>query len=199
MIEKESSNPHPHTTRGIILCRPTLPQLSFYLDTNLSIYQTHSSALPTTLASWLYLPSIDIAAEEHTPLAQAKPQLPPRRQDAEHPRKAEAQALHARQERYLTSTLFPTPPTNRPPLLVDNGNHDDDAEFDEETTGHLHNEIEKAEQEGHPQGRPGSFLNRLISSGNKKTEDELMRDAQRMKEEDKARAAAGGAGPTEST
>lgn len=84
------------------------------------------------------------------------------------------------------------------PANFENTN-DDDAEFDEETTGHLHNEIERAEAEGQPQGRPGSFLNRLISSGNKKTEDELMRDAQRMKEEDKARAAASGAGATSTT
>ena len=31
----------------------------------------------------------------------------------------------------------------------------------------------EAEEKNYPQGRPGSFLNRLISHGNKKTEDEL--------------------------
>lgn len=51
--------------------------------------------------------------------------------------------------------------------------HDDHEEVDEETTGHLHREIEKAERDNQPEGRPGSFLNRLISHGNKKTEDQL--------------------------
>lgn len=36
-------------------------------------------------------------------------------------------------------------------------------DIDEETTGYLHREIEKAEAEGHDQGKPGSFLNRLVS------------------------------------
>lgn len=35
-------------------------------------------------------------------------------------------------------------------------------------------QIEEAEEQNHPQGRPGSFLNRLISHGNKKTEDQLL-------------------------
>ncbi|GAB7362662.1 hypothetical protein MBLNU230_g2971t1 [Neophaeotheca triangularis] len=51
--------------------------------------------------------------------------------------------------------------------------HSDHEEVDEETTGHLHREIEKAERENHPEGRPGSFLNRLISHGNKKTESQI--------------------------
>jgi len=34
-------------------------------------------------------------------------------------------------------------------------------------------DIEDAEESNHPQGRPGSFLNRLISHGNKKTEDQM--------------------------
>ncbi|CAD0113790.1 unnamed protein product [Aureobasidium uvarum] len=48
-------------------------------------------------------------------------------------------------------------------------------ELDEETTGHLHKQLEEAEAEDskYPQGRPGSFLNRLISHGNKKTEDQI--------------------------
>ena len=50
---------------------------------------------------------------------------------------------------------------------------DDHDEADEETTGHLHKEIEEAEMNGHDEGRPGSFLNRLISHGNKKTEDQI--------------------------
>lgn len=56
-----------------------------------------------------------------------------------------------------------------------NENHDD-AEIDEETTGNLHREIERSEAEGHPQGRPNSFLNRLISHGNDKTEKQIAAD-----------------------
>ncbi|QIW99384.1 hypothetical protein AMS68_004902 [Peltaster fructicola] len=55
---------------------------------------------------------------------------------------------------------------------------DDENDVDEETHGHLHREIERAEAEGHNEGRPGSFLNRLISHGNKKTEEQLAREAQ---------------------
>jgi hypothetical protein len=57
-----------------------------------------------------------------------------------------------------------------PANLDDNYEADD---IDEETTGHLHREIEKAEAEGHPYGRPGSFLNKLIMHGNSKTEREI--------------------------
>ncbi|KAF2721548.1 hypothetical protein K431DRAFT_284700 [Polychaeton citri CBS 116435] len=44
----------------------------------------------------------------------------------------------------------------------------------------MHKEIEKAEADGekYPQGRPNSFLNRLISHGNKKTEDDIVRSSQ---------------------
>ncbi|KAI4741737.1 hypothetical protein E4T50_07817 [Aureobasidium sp. EXF-12298] len=54
-------------------------------------------------------------------------------------------------------------------------NFDEHEELDEETTGHLHKQLEEAEAEDskYPQGRPGSFLNRLISHGNKKTEDQI--------------------------
>lgn len=53
---------------------------------------------------------------------------------------------------------------------------EDASDVDEETYGHLHKEIEKAERDGHDQGKPGSFLNRLIQSGNKKTEEQMARD-----------------------
>lgn len=52
-------------------------------------------------------------------------------------------------------------------------NYDPD-DIDEETTGHLHREIEKAEAENEPHGKPGSFLNKLILHGNSKTEKEMM-------------------------
>ncbi|KAF2162703.1 hypothetical protein M409DRAFT_26939 [Zasmidium cellare ATCC 36951] len=55
--------------------------------------------------------------------------------------------------------------------------HQEPEDIDEETTGHLHREIEKAEEEGHPQGKPGSFLNKLIMHGNKKTEEQMAREA----------------------
>ncbi|WPH04427.1 Hypothetical protein R9X50_00731800 [Acrodontium crateriforme] len=54
---------------------------------------------------------------------------------------------------------------------------DNADELDEETTGHLHREIEKAEASDEPYGKPGSFLNKLIMHGNKKTEDQMAREA----------------------
>lgn len=42
---------------------------------------------------------------------------------------------------------------------------------------HVTKEAEAAEKEGHDVGKPGSFLNRLIMHGNKKTEDQLAREA----------------------
>jgi hypothetical protein len=55
---------------------------------------------------------------------------------------------------------------------------DDDLDkyddLDEESTGHLHRDIEEAgEEDKYPEGRPGSFLNYLIRAGNKKTEDDI--------------------------
>ena len=50
-------------------------------------------------------------------------------------------------------------------------------EADEETNQHLQKEIEEAEKHGHDQGKPGSFLNKLIAHGNKKTEEQLTREA----------------------
>lgn len=38
-------------------------------------------------------------------------------------------------------------------------------------------EAEDAEKAGYDTGKPGSFLNRLIMHGNKKTEDQLAREA----------------------
>jgi len=57
---------------------------------------------------------------------------------------------------------------------------DEFSDADEETTGHLQNEIERAEKEGHDQGRPGGLLNRLISYGNEKTERQLREEAERQ-------------------
>ncbi|KAK4618054.1 hypothetical protein CLAFUW4_12319 [Fulvia fulva] len=56
--------------------------------------------------------------------------------------------------------------------------YDNADDVDEETTGHLHREIEKAEESNQPYGKPGSFLNKLILHGNKKTEDEMLRGQQ---------------------
>jgi len=47
---------------------------------------------------------------------------------------------------------------------------------DDETTGNLSRDIDKAESGGYDHGKPGSFLNKLIMHGNKKTEEQLMRD-----------------------
>jgi len=54
--------------------------------------------------------------------------------------------------------------------------HDED-DVDEETTGHLHKDISRAEESNEPYGRSGSFLNKLIMHGNKKTEDQLAAEA----------------------
>lgn len=90
---------------------------------------------------------------------------------------------------------LPSPPTTPlTPYRASPANfdeHNDHEEIDDETTGHLSREIEKAEQEGHPQGKPGSFLNRMISHGNKKTEDQIA--------EEQRRAAEGQAAPQGST
>ncbi|KAK3049774.1 hypothetical protein LTR09_008950 [Extremus antarcticus] len=59
------------------------------------------------------------------------------------------------------------------PNLDDVENEDD---VDDETAGHLQREIEKAERDGHNEGKPGSFLNKLISHGNQKTEAQLQRE-----------------------
>ena len=40
----------------------------------------------------------------------------------------------------------------------------------------VHREIEKAEKANEPYGRSGSFLNKLITHGNKKTEDQIARE-----------------------
>lgn len=61
---------------------------------------------------------------------------------------------------------------------------------DEETSTYLSREIEKAENDGHPEGKPGSLLNRMISHGNKKTEEQLARDSA-------ARAAGQNSGPVQ--
>jgi len=68
----------------------------------------------------------------------------------------------------------------------------DEDDVDEETRAHLEKEYERAEAEAdnHPQGKPGSFLNKLIMHGNKKTEDELVKDAQ-DREAARRRAATG--------
>jgi len=41
---------------------------------------------------------------------------------------------------------------------------------------HITKEAADAEREDHDTGKPGSFLNRLISHGNKKTEDQIARE-----------------------
>ncbi|KAL9640286.1 MAG: hypothetical protein Q9204_000767 [Flavoplaca sp. TL-2023a] len=51
-------------------------------------------------------------------------------------------------------------------------------EADEETQKHLQKEFAEAEKNGWAQGKPGSFLNRLIAHGNKKTEEELRRSGE---------------------
>ena len=59
-------------------------------------------------------------------------------------------------------------------LAANFDDHDDSG--DEETQQYVSKEAEEAEREGHDTGRPGSLLNRMISHGNKKTEDQLARE-----------------------
>ncbi|KAK4938804.1 hypothetical protein LTR10_020811 [Elasticomyces elasticus] len=56
-------------------------------------------------------------------------------------------------------------------------NFDENDSADEETVSYVSKEAEAAEKDGHPIGRPGTFLHRLISHGNKKTEDQLAKEA----------------------
>ena len=56
-------------------------------------------------------------------------------------------------------------------------NFDNHDEADEETTSYLQKQIDAAEKDGHASGKPGSLLNRLISHGNKKTEDQMKRES----------------------
>lgn len=55
-------------------------------------------------------------------------------------------------------------------LTGNEANFDDDS-ADEETSNYVNKEIEDTEKDGekYPLGRPNSFLNRMISHGNKKT------------------------------
>ncbi|KAK5121744.1 hypothetical protein LTR85_004619 [Meristemomyces frigidus] len=59
----------------------------------------------------------------------------------------------------------------------------DPEDVDEETCGHLHREIEKAEEANEPLGRPGTFLNRLISHGNLKTEKQIAAEHEALKQQ----------------
>lgn len=52
-----------------------------------------------------------------------------------------------------------------------------DSNGDEETSTFVNKEADDAEKGGHDSGRPGTLLNRMISHGNKKTEDQLAREA----------------------
>lgn len=56
-------------------------------------------------------------------------------------------------------------------------NFDDYSSGDEDTANYVSKEAESAEKEGYDQGKPGSFLNKLIQHGNKKTEDQIARES----------------------
>lgn len=68
-------------------------------------------------------------------------------------------------------------------------NFDDYSSGDEETADYVNKEADKAEKDGYDQGKPGTFLNKLIAHGNKKTEDQIARE--------NAAASTGGAGGTQ--
>jgi hypothetical protein len=68
----------------------------------------------------------------------------------------------------VKSRVWPVPEASENTDVVFQEDIDDEAHRD------LSRDINKAEEdESYPQGRPGSLLNRLISHGNKKTEDEI--------------------------
>ncbi|KAF2482943.1 hypothetical protein BDY17DRAFT_323715 [Neohortaea acidophila] len=58
----------------------------------------------------------------------------------------------------------------------DLSSYDDPEDIDDETAGYLQREADKAEESDQPHGKPGSFLNKLIMHGNKKTEEQLARE-----------------------
>ncbi|GAB1727204.1 hypothetical protein KC343_g14958 [Hortaea werneckii] len=59
---------------------------------------------------------------------------------------------------------------------------EDPEDIDEETTGHLHKQIEHAQDSDEPHGKPGSFLNKLIMHGNKRTEEQIAREQNEIRE-----------------
>ena len=66
-------------------------------------------------------------------------------------------------------------PSLQSPLTAPLADYHTYEDADEETQKHLQKEIAEAEKHGWAEGKPGSFLNRLIAHGNKKTEEELRR------------------------
>ena len=68
--------------------------------------------------------------------------------------------------------------TDIPPAAQNFDEYDSNDEGqDEETSAYLSREIDKAEADGHDQGKPGTLLNRMIAHGNKKTEDQIARES----------------------
>ena len=55
-------------------------------------------------------------------------------------------------------------------------NFDEHSDADEDTTSYLQKQIEEAEKNNYDSGKPGSLLNRLINHGNKKTEEQMMKE-----------------------
>jgi hypothetical protein len=79
--------------------------------------------------------------------------------------------------------------------------YNDENDIDDDAHRDFHRDYEKAETEEdkYPQGRPNSMLNRLISHGNKKTEDEMSRGTTVTKENQAPGAGAGATAGTSST
>ncbi|KAK5047015.1 hypothetical protein LTR84_006957 [Exophiala bonariae] len=77
-----------------------------------------------------------------------------------------------------------------------NFDEDYDSDGDEETSTFVNKEADDAEKGGHDQGRPGSLLNRMISHGNKKTEDQLAREAAAANPQTQTQPSTGAAGNT---
>ncbi|KAK3678075.1 hypothetical protein LTR78_002170 [Recurvomyces mirabilis] len=58
----------------------------------------------------------------------------------------------------------------------DFNDYHDPEDLDDETHRHANREYAHAEESNEPYGKQGSFLNKLIMSGNKKTEEEIHRE-----------------------
>jgi len=75
---------------------------------------------------------------------------------------------------------------------------EDVSSADEDTHTYVNKEVDDAEKEGdkYPMGRPNSFLNRMISHGNEKTERQLAKERAEAEAREKAKRDALSGGQT---
>jgi hypothetical protein len=154
------------------------------LQTSAQLHKTphlfHLSTLPYNICE----PDIEIALQAFSrtqkSLFKTAIDTTVRRYHAEHQGEDKEEAVHARQEPY--ATCFARICQVLTTIKANLDEVDDENDVDDETAGHLQREIDKAEADGHSEGKPGSFLNKLISHGNKKTEEQMTREQALSKE-----------------